>query len=117
MERTATNKVEAIIMPYALDSVRDALLLAGIERMNVCEVKALNPRRHQGWHRGTEYVVWYEPLIKIELLVDDDRVDDSIEVIKASARTDERAVEIMVLPVNHVISIRTDENAWPVRVV
>jgi len=104
------KKVEAVIEPFKLDAVRDALVGAGIEGMSVSEVHGLDPQTHSAWYRGSEYVVWFGPRIKIEVVVADVDVNRCIAAIERNARTgDEKSGEIVVVPVDEAITIRTGE--------
>jgi nitrogen regulatory protein P-II 1 len=105
------KKVEATISPFTLDTVRDALLALGIEGMNVSEAKSLRPRAQPGWFRGSQYVVWFAPRYKIELVVPDSKVADCVETIRACTRTDDAdSGTIVVLPVEDAIRIRTGDH-------
>ena len=95
------KKVEATI----------SLLALGIEGMNVSEAKSLRPRAQPGWFRGSQYVVWFAPRYKIELVVPDSKVADCVEAIRACAPTDDAdSVTIVVLPVEDAIRIRTGDH-------
>ena len=104
------KKIEATIAPFNLETVRDALLGLGVDEMNVSEVKSLDPHAHPGWYRGIEYVVWFAPRYRIELVVRDDQVDECVDVIRRSALTDDAGPgELVVLPVEDAIRVRTGE--------
>jgi len=104
------KKVEATIQPFTLDAVRDALVAAGIEGMSMSEVKGLDPHAHSAWYRGSEYVVWFGPRIKIEIVVADIDVNRCIAAIERNARTAAgENGEIVVVPVDEAITIRTGE--------
>lgn len=108
------KKIEATIAPYKLDEIRDALVNLGIEGMSVSEAKNLRPRKRAAWYRGSEYVVWFTPRYRIEVVVGDDQVEDCIAVIRARARRDEEdAGTIVVLPMDEAIRIRTGERFAP----
>lgn len=103
--------IVAIIKPFRLDDVREALSELGITGMTVSEVKGFGRQKgHTELYRGAEYVVDFLPKLKLEVVVPDDRLDDSIEAITESARTDKIGDgKIFVLPVDTVVRIRTGE--------
>lgn len=103
--------ITAIIKPFRLDDVRNALAEAGIQGMTVSEVKGFGRQRgHTELYRGAEYVVDFLPKAKIEVAVPDERVDQVAEAIIASARTGKLGDgKIFVTPLEHVIRIRTGE--------
>ena len=103
--------ITAIIKPFRLDDVRNALAEAGIQGMTVSEVEGFGRQRgHTELYRGAEYVVDFLPKAKIEVAVPDERVDQVAEAIIASARTGKLGDgKIFVTPLEHVIRIRTGE--------
>ena len=103
--------VVAIIKPFKIDDVRDALREQGITGMTVTEVKGYGRQRgHTEIYRGAEYVVTFLPKIKVEVAVPADRVDRVIEAIIAAARTGQIGDgKIFVLDVSHAVRIRTGE--------
>jgi len=103
--------VTAVIKPFRLDDVRNALSEVGIQGMTVSEVKGFGRQRgHTELYRGAEYVVDFLPKAKIEVAVADDRVDEIIEAIVASARTGKVGDgKIFVTPLEQVLRIRTGE--------
>lgn len=103
--------IVAIIKPFRLDDVREALSELGITGMTVSEVKGFGRQKgHTELYRGAEYVVDFLPKLKLEVVVPDGRVEDSIEAITESARTDKIGDgKIFVLPVDTVVRIRTGE--------
>ncbi len=105
------KKIEAIIKPFKLDEVKEALAKEGIQGMTVSEVKGFGRQKgHTELYRGAEYVVDFLPKIKIELLLEDDRARRASEVIEAVARTGRIGDgKIFILPVDDVIRIRTGE--------
>ena len=105
------RKVEAIIKPFKLDDVREALTDIGITGLTATEVKGFGRQKgHTELYRGAEYVVDFLPKIKIELVVKDDEVDNVIEAIIKGARTGKIGDgKIFVLPVEIAIRIRTGE--------
>jgi nitrogen regulatory protein P-II 1 len=105
------KKIEAIIKPFKLDDVKDALFEIGINGITVSEVKGHGRQQgHTELYRGAEYVVDFLPKIKIELVVKDEDVENVIEAIVKSARTGKIGDgKIFVLPVEKAIRIRTGE--------
>ncbi|MEW9798754.1 P-II family nitrogen regulator [Alteromonas sp. CYL-A6] len=105
------KKIEAIIKPFKMDDVREALAEVGIAGMTVTEVKGFGRQKgHTELYRGAEYQVDFLPKIKIELVLDDDRVDAAIEAIASSAKTGKIGDgKIFVYPVERAIRIRTGE--------
>jgi len=105
------KKIEAIIKPFKLDDVKDALMDADISRITVSEVKGHGRQQgHTELYRGNEYVVEYLPKIKIEIVVNDEFVEKAIEAIIAGAKTGKIGDgKIFVSPVEDVIRIRTGE--------
>ncbi len=106
------KKVEAIIKPFKLDEVKDALQSAGITGMTITEVKGHGRQKgHKEIYRGAEYTVDLIPKIKIELVVSSDAVQEVVRVILHSARTGKIGDgKIFILPVDEVIRIRTGES-------
>ena len=105
------KKVEAIIKPFKLDEVKEALQEAGIQGLSVTEVKGFGRQKgHTELYRGAEYVVDFLPKVKIEVVLTDDMVDPAIEAIVAAARTDKIGDgKIFVTAVEQAIRIRTGE--------
>jgi nitrogen regulatory protein P-II 1 len=105
------KKIEAIIKPFKLDEVREALSEVGIAGLTVTEVKGFGRQKgHTELYRGAEYVVDFLPKIKIEIVVAANQVDAAIEAIVKSARTGKIGDgKIFVLPVEAVVRIRTGE--------
>jgi nitrogen regulatory protein P-II 1 len=105
------KKVEAIIKPFKLDDVREALSEVGITGMTATEVKGFGRQKgHTELYRGAEYVVDFLPKVKIELVVRDDQLDPCIEAITGAARTGKIGDgKIFVATVERVIRIRTGE--------
>lgn len=103
--------VVAIIKPFKLDDVRQALSGIGLQGLTVTEVKGFGRQKgHAELYRGAEYVVDFLPKIKVEAAMDDDRVEQAIEAICQAARTGKVGDgKIFVLPLEHVVRIRTDE--------
>ena len=105
--------VTAIIKPFKLDDVRAALSEIGIQGMTVTEVKGFGRQKgHTELYRGAEYVVDFLPKIKLEVAVDDSRLDEVIETITTAARTGKIGDgKIFVASLDNVVRIRTGEMA------
>jgi nitrogen regulatory protein PII len=105
------KKIEAIIKPFKLEEVKDALGEIGIDGMTVIEVKGFGRQKgHTEIYRGSEYTVDFLPKIKLEMVLPDDRVDAAIEAIIKSARTGKIGDgKIFVTTINEAIRIRTEE--------
>jgi len=105
------KKVEAIIKPFKLEEVKDALIKIGIHGMTVSEVRGFGRQKGETEiYRGTEYVVDFLPKIKIEVVVKDDEVEKVVETIANTARTGRVGDgKIFVIPIEDVIRIRTGE--------
>ena len=105
------KKIEAIIKPFKLDEVKEALQEAGIQGLSVTEVKGFGRQKgHTELYRGAEYVVDFLPKVKIEVILTDDMVDSAVAAIIAAARTDKIGDgKIFVSTVEQAIRIRTGE--------
>ena len=106
------KKIEAIIKPFKLDEVKEALVEAGIEGMTISEVKGYGRQQgHSELYRGAEYVVEFIPKVKIELVVSSQEfADKAIEAIAAAAKTGKIGDgKIFVSDISKTIRIRTDE--------
>ena len=106
------KKIEAIIKPFKLDDVKEALVEAGIEGMTVSEVKGYGRQQgHSELYRGNEYVVDFIPKVKIEIVVSNDEyAKTAIDIIKDKANTGKIGDgKIFVSPIEKVIRIRTGE--------
>ena len=105
------KKIEAIIKPFKLDEVKEALQEAGVQGLSVTEVKGFGRQKgHTELYRGAEYVVDFLPKVKIEVILNDDMVDAAIAAIISAARTDKIGDgKIFVYPVEQAIRIRTGE--------
>ena len=105
------KKIEAIIKPFKLDDVREALAEIGINGMTVSEVKGFGRQKgHTELYRGAEYVVDFLPKIKVEVVLADDIVDQAVEAIVKAAHTGKIGDgKIFITPVEQVIRIRTGE--------
>ena len=106
------KKIEAVIKPFKLDDVREALSEIGIAGMTATEVKGFGRQKgHTELYRGAEYVVDFLPKIKIEIALADDMVDKAIEAIVTAAGTGRIGDgKIFVLPMDDVVRIRTGEH-------
>ncbi|MCD1624449.1 MAG: P-II family nitrogen regulator [Paracoccaceae bacterium] len=106
------KKIEAIIKPFKLDEVKEALQDAGVQGLSVIEVKGFGRQKgHTELYRGAEYVVDFLPKVKIEVVLDDDLVDAAIEAIIDAAKTDKIGDgKIFVSTVEQAIRIRTGES-------
>ena len=105
------KKIEAIIKPFKLDDVREALTELGITGMTVSEVKGFGRQRgHTEVYRGAEYAVDFLPKVKIEVVLPDDQIERTVDAIIEVARSGKIGDgKIFVLPVEEVIRIRTGE--------
>ncbi|HEV6964173.1 MULTISPECIES: P-II family nitrogen regulator [Roseateles] len=103
--------ITAVIKPFKLDEVREALSAIGVQGLTVTEVKGFGRQKgHTELYRGAEYVVDFLPKVKIEAAVNDDVVDRVIEAIESSARTGKIGDgKIFVSPLDQVVRIRTGE--------
>jgi len=105
------KKIEAIIKPFKLDEVKEALQDVGVQGLSVIEVKGFGRQKgHTELYRGAEYVVDFLPKVKVEIVLDDDQVDAAIEAIVDAAKTDKIGDgKIFVSPIEQAIRIRTGE--------
>ena len=105
------KKIEAIIKPFKLDDVKDAILKLGVSGISISEVKGFGRQKgHKEIYRGAEYVVDFLPKIKIEVVVPSDLVPRVIETIKEQAYTGQIGDgKLFVLPVEKAVRIRTGE--------
>ncbi len=106
------KKIEAIIKPFKLDEVKEALQDVGVQGLSVLEVKGFGRQKgHTELYRGAEYVVDFLPKVKIEVVLTEDMVDAAIEAIVEAAKTDKIGDgKIFVTPVEQVVRIRTGES-------
>jgi nitrogen regulatory protein P-II 1 len=106
------KKIEAIIRPHLLESVKDALQSLGVQGMTISEVKGFGRQKgHTEVYRGSEYKVEFVPKIKVEVVVDDDVVEGAIDAIIKTSRTGKFGDgKIFVFPVEEAIRIRTGEH-------
>lgn len=105
------KKIEAIIKPFKLDEVKEALKEVGVQGLTVTEVKGFGRQRgHTELYRGAEYVIDFLPKIKLEIVVPDSIVTKVVDAIMESARTGKIGDgKIFILPMEEVIRIRTGE--------
>jgi nitrogen regulatory protein P-II 2 len=104
--------VMAVIKPFKLDEVRDALTAVGVHGLTVTEVKGYGRQKgHTEIYRGTEYAVNFLPKVKIEVAVDSGQVDKVVEAITTAAKTGQIGDgKIFVIPLDHAVRIRTGES-------
>jgi nitrogen regulatory protein PII len=109
--RDRMKKIEAIIKPFKLEDVREALMEIGVTGLTATEVKGFGRQKgHTELYRGAEYVVDFIPKAKLEVVVDDDRVEICVDAIVKAARTGKIGDgKIFVTPVDRVVRIRTGE--------
>jgi nitrogen regulatory protein PII len=105
------KKIEAIIKPFKLDDVKEALNEIGIQGMTISEVKGYGRQKgHKEIYRGAEYVVDFIPKVKIEIVVDASRADEVVSKIQVAANTGKIGDgKIFVFPVEQAIRVRTGE--------
>jgi nitrogen regulatory protein P-II 1 len=105
------KKIEAIIKPFKLDEVKDALSEVGLAGMTVTEVKGFGRQKgHTEVYRGSEYTVDFLPKIKLEVVVGDSQLDDAIKAITEAAKTGKIGDgKVFILPVEEAVRIRTGE--------
>jgi nitrogen regulatory protein P-II 1 len=105
------KKIEAVIKPFKLDEVKEALQEIGLKGMTVTEVKGFGRQKgHTELYRGAEYVVDFLPKVKIEVVVDDQLAERAVEAIQQAAKTDRIGDgKIFVYPVEDAVRIRTGE--------
>ena len=105
------KKIEAIIKPFKLDDVKEALNEIGIQGMTITEVKGYGRQKgHKEIYRGAEYIVDFIPKIKIEIIVEAERADQVVEKIREAASTGKIGDgKIFVFPVEEAIRVRTGE--------
>jgi len=104
--------VMAVIKPFKLDEVREALTVVGVHGLTVTEVKGYGRQKgHTEIYRGTEYAVNFLPKVKIEVAVDTSQVDRVVEAITTAAKTGQIGDgKIFVIPLDHAVRIRTGES-------
>ena len=105
------KKIEAIIKPFKMEDVKEALAEVGIEGMTVSEVKGFGRQKgHTEIYRGSEYTVDFLPKVKIELVVSDAMVSKAVQAITTAAKTGKIGDgKIFILPIENAIRIRTEE--------
>jgi len=105
------KKIEAIIKPFKLEEVKDALAELGIEGMTVTEVKGFGRQKgHTEIYRGSEYTVDFLPKIKIEVVLSDSAVENAVKAIVAAAKTGKIGDgKVFIGPVDEAVRIRTEE--------
>ena len=105
------KKIEAIIKPFKLDEVKDALAEVGLAGMTVTEVKGFGRQKgHTEVYRGSEYTVDFLPKIKLEIVVDEAQLEEASKAIIGAAKTAKIGDgKVFILPVEEAIRIRTDE--------
>tara|TARA_B110000196_G_scaffold316466_1_gene327861 strand:+ start:2091 stop:2450 length:360 start_codon:yes stop_codon:yes gene_type:complete len=111
LRRKLVKLITAIIKPFKLEDVRDALSANGIQGMTVTEVKGFGRQKgHTELYRGAEYVVDFLPKIKLEIAVDDSQLDETVEIVKVAANSDSIGDgKIFVSDLIDVVRIRTGE--------
>ena len=105
------KKIEAIIKPFKLDDVKEALSKIGVYGMTVTEVNGYGRQKgHTEIYRGAEYQVDFVPKLKLEIVIDKERLEETIEAVTTAANTGKIGDgKIFVLPVDQVIRVRTGE--------
>lgn len=105
------KKIEAIIKPFKLEDVKEALTEIGVEGMTVSEVKGFGRQKgHTEIYRGSEYTVDFLPKVKLEVVLPEDRVSRAVDVIVQAAKTGKIGDgKVFILPVDEAIRIRTGE--------
>lgn len=105
------KKIQAIIKPFKLDDVKDALTEIGVKGMTISEVKGYGRQKgHTEIYRGAEYVVDFLPKVNIEIVVTADMVDQVVETIRAAANTGKIGDgKIFVIPIERIVRVRTGE--------
>jgi nitrogen regulatory protein P-II 1 len=105
------KKIEAIIKPFKLEEVKDALAEIGVEGMTVIEVKGFGRQKgHTEIYRGSEYTVDFLPKVKLEIVLADELVEKAVATIIGSAKTGKIGDgKVFVIPVEHAVRIRTEE--------
>jgi nitrogen regulatory protein P-II 1 len=106
------KKIEAIIRPFKLDDVKEALLEEGVRGMTITEVRGYGRQKgHKETYRGSEYQIEFVPKIKIEIIVDEAITEKAVEAILRTAKTGQVGDgKIFISTIDDVIRIRTDES-------
>ncbi len=109
------KKVEAIIKPFKLEEVKDALAEIGVEGMTITEVKGFGRQKgHTEIYRGSEYTVDFLPKIKLELVLPDDKIDSAVSAIVKAAKTGKIGDgKVFISKIEEAIRIRTEEKGDP----
>src|SRR6266567_8833534 len=107
----AMKKIEAIIKPFKLEDVKEAISSLGVQGMTVSEVKCFGRQKgHTEIYRGSEYTVDFLPKVKVEVVMADDMVEKAVTAVVGAAKTGKIGDgKVFVLPVEHAIRIRTEE--------
>lgn len=110
-EGAAVRKIEAIIKPFKLEDVKEAIAAVGVHGLTVSEVKGFGRQKgHKELYRGAEYVVEFLPKVKLEIVVSDDRVQTVVDAIQKAAATESIGDgKIFVSPIDEAVRIRTGE--------
>ena len=105
------KKIEAIIKPFKLDEVKEALQEVGLQGITVTEAKGFGRQKgHAELYRGAEYIVDFLPKVKVEVVMADDLIEKAVNVVVAAAKTGKIGDgKVFVLPVEHAVRIRTEE--------
>ena len=105
------KKIDAIIKPFKLEDVKEALATIGVEGLTVTEVKGFGRQKgHTEIYRGSEYTVDFLPKIKLEIVLEEDQVDAAVEAITKSAKTDKIGDgKVFISSIDRVVRIRTGE--------
>ena len=105
------KKIEAIIKPFKLEDVKEALSEIGIEGMTISEVKGFGRQKgHTEIYRGSEYTVDFLPKVKFEIVLPDERIAKAVEAIVSSAKTGKIGDgKVFILPIDDAMRIRTEE--------
>ena len=105
------KKIEAIIKPFKLEEVKEALAELGVEGMTVCEVKGFGRQKgHTEIYRGSEYTVDFLPKIRVDIVLPDDLADEAMKAIIRAAKTGKIGDgKVFVVPVENAYRIRTEE--------
>jgi nitrogen regulatory protein PII len=105
------KKIEAIVKPFKMEAVKEALAEVGIEGMTLSEVKGFGRQKgHSEIYRGSEYTVDFLPKVKVEVVLADDMVEKAVTVVVSAAKTGKIGDgKVFVLPVEHAVRIRTEE--------
>ena len=105
------KKIEAIIKPFKLDEVKDALSEIGLKGITVIEAKGFGRQKgHTELYRGAEYIVDFLPKVKLEIIVNDEMLDRAVEAIQTAAHTGRIGDgKIFIVPIEDVVRVRTGE--------